>query len=116
MITLPMWIASWFVEEIPPVICLFIAHLVHYTLLIAGYIVVMAFSRKREYAADALGAQLTSTSAMVSALRRLKLDISSLQIEKNSLVCLKVSSDTTREILSSHPPLVQRIRALTESD
>ncbi len=79
--------------------------------------IVMAFSRWREYRADAAGAQLASRGAMIAALQKLQRETQA-QVPNalpDSLTALGISSGwkqhATRLFLS-HPPLDERIEAL----
>ena len=86
---------------------------------ILASMIVMAYSRRREFRADAMGAQLEGKDAMVGALWRLK-QISEgggvLDDRAASLSAMKISNRTSRNLFmrlfSSHPPLEQRIAAL----
>lgn len=81
-----------------------------FTLL--GSILVAAYSRYREYRADAGGAKLAGRNKMISALQRLQNN----QLEDNrapSLAALKISHHHTWfELFSTHPPLEKRIDRL----
>lgn len=85
---------------------------------ILASIIVMWFSRRREYRADEAGAQLAGTAAMISALRRLQVE--SGQIESHmpdSMAAFGISSGFKQgvaSLLMSHPPLEQRIAALQQ--
>lgn len=82
---------------------------------ILASIIVMAFSRYREFRADKGSAQLTSSRNMIMALNRLRRfqnvpednrapALSSFKISRSSSVWWS--------LLSSHPPLEERIKAL----
>ena len=74
-------------------------------------LVVMWFSRKREYAADAGSAKLLGTpSAMIAALRRL----GNLQpgVLPDSLKAMGIAEGKTTSIWSTHPSIEDRIEAL----
>jgi len=78
---------------------------------IAASVVVMGFSRRREYAADAGSANLLGSSQpMIAALRRL----SNLRpgVLPDSLKAFGIGGRSMRSLLASHPPLDERIRAL----
>ena len=78
---------------------------------LAASIVVMAFSRHREYAADAGSANLLgSPQPMIAALRRL----SNLQpgVLPDSLKAMGIGGRSMKSLLASHPALDDRIRAL----
>jgi heat shock protein HtpX len=77
---------------------------------ILASMIVMWFSRYREYRADAGGANLAGRSKMISALRRLE---STHKAEMpDELVAFGINSGGMRALFSSHPPLAERIRAL----
>ncbi len=79
--------------------------------------IVMAFSRFREYRADAAGASLAGRGAMVSALQKL-LDEQRARVPSSmpdSLHAFGISSgfkQTLGKLFASHPPLEERIKAL----
>jgi len=78
---------------------------------ILASLVVMWFSRKREYAADAGSAKLLGTpSAMIAALRRL----GNLQpgVLPDSLRAMGIAEGKKTSIWSTHPALEDRIAAL----
>jgi heat shock protein HtpX len=80
-------------------------------------LVVMAYSRRREFAADAMAARLESRDAMVGALQRLKTIHEGggvLDDRSASLAAFKISHNYGNWF-SSHPPLDDRIRALQEA-
>jgi heat shock protein HtpX len=75
-------------------------------------IVVAWFSRRREFRADAGGAQLESTSAMASALDRLRaLQNAPSQLPDN-LTAFGIRGKGLLRLMSTHPPLEQRIARL----
>jgi len=75
-------------------------------------LIVMWFSRRREFRADAGGASLAGRDSMISALRRLGHNEGSNLPE--SMAAFGISPRRTGVLawLSSHPPLEDRIRAL----
>ena len=76
--------------------------------------IVMWFSRRREFRADSGGAALAGRAAMISALERLQ-SFSEPQGLPNRLAAFGVSgrdSSGFRHLLMSHPPLAERIEAL----
>ena len=78
---------------------------------VAASVVVMGFSRHREYAADAGSANLIgSPQPMIAALRRL----SNLKpgVLPDSLKAFGIGGRSLKSLLASHPPLDDRIRAL----
>jgi heat shock protein HtpX len=79
---------------------------------------VMWFSRWREYRADAAGASLASTGAMVAALERLRSEQGLPQDMPGELVAFGISEQLKQNatrLFSSHPPLEDRIRTLREN-
>lgn len=78
---------------------------------ILAMIIVCAFSRKREYAADAGSARLLGTpSSMIAALRRL----GNLQpgVLPDSLKAMGIAEGKRTSLFSTHPSLEARIEAL----
>lgn len=74
-------------------------------------IIVMWFSRKREYSADAGAAKLVGANKMVAALERLRNNHES-QLE-GSMMAFGIANKPARsEMFMSHPPLEKRIAAL----
>jgi heat shock protein HtpX len=88
-----------------------------FTLL--GSIVVSYYSRSREFRADAGGAQLSSRSSMILALRKLQMMtskmVSETESQKDALATLKINhpqSGGLASLFMTHPPLEVRILAL----
>ncbi|MEG3640110.1 protease HtpX [Magnetococcus sp. PR-3] len=79
-------------------------------------IVVMWFSRKREFRADAGGAALSSRQSMISALERLKQSAGPSQLP-SEVAAFGLSSSTNgfMHLFSTHPPLEERINALKQA-
>ncbi|TFV95480.1 protease HtpX, partial [Oxalobacteraceae bacterium OM1] len=77
-------------------------------------IVVLWFSRQREFRADAGGAQLAGTGKMVAALHRLQRGNEDAMLP-DGVRAFGISGRTTSRLaslFSSHPPLEERIAAL----
>jgi len=74
-------------------------------------IIVMAFSRRREFRADQGGATLTSSQQMVAALKRLGGAQNSALPDRMAAFGI---SGKARSLFSSHPPIKQRIEALQQ--
>ncbi len=95
-------------------IATFVAEMI---LAVLASIIVMKFSRYREYRADAAAAKLASSSAMISALSRL-LNEQQAQVPTSmpdTLHAFGISGGFKQNMMrlfSSHPPLEDRIRAL----
>ncbi|HYL23821.1 MAG TPA: protease HtpX [Burkholderiales bacterium] len=79
-------------------------------------LIVMAFSRHREFRADAGGAGLAGTASMIAALERLQL--SQASVLPDQLAAFGISGRATEglaRLFMSHPPLADRIAALRAS-
>ena len=85
---------------------------------ILGMIVVSAFSRAREYRADAGGAKFAGREQMIAALKKLKLNydsrIAQQTEEQPALATLKISGKGSGfiNLFATHPPLDDRIARL----
>jgi heat shock protein HtpX len=82
---------------------------------ILGSIVVNYFSRRREFRADAGGAQFAGRQKMVAGLRRLQAQFDQIEPDNGGAVAtLKISNRSTgvMALFSTHPPLEERIRRL----
>ncbi|HHX82905.1 MAG TPA: protease HtpX [Pseudomonadaceae bacterium] len=77
---------------------------------ILASMIVMWFSRWREFRADAGGAQLAGRQKMISALRRLQNSHEAQMPDE--LVAFGINTGKVQALFSSHPPLAERIRAL----
>lgn len=89
----------------------FLARLLQIPLGFIAMLIVFAFSRKREYAADAGSAKLLGTPmSMIAALRRL----GNLQpgVLPDSLKAMGIAEGSKTSLLSTHPSLEDRIAAL----
>ena len=76
--------------------------------------IVMAFSRWREFHADAAGAKLAGRGAMISALQRLQLNHGESTLPK-TMAAFGISGPLAQglqRLFMSHPPLEERIAAL----
>jgi len=76
--------------------------------------IVMAFSRWREFRADAAGARLAGRGAMISALQRLQLNHGESTLPK-AMAAFGISGPLAQglqRLFMSHPPLDERIAAL----
>ena len=83
---------------------------------ILGSIIVAWFSRAREFRADAGGAALAGRGNMIAALRRLQGAQQLVDNNEPALATLKINGGTKKWmlLLSTHPPLEVRIRALEQ--
>jgi len=82
---------------------------------IGASIIVMWFSRFREFRADAAGANLAGRNNMIGALQRLKIATQMPDQMPETLTAFGISSGVRRglsALFASHPPLDDRIAAL----
>ncbi|PTU73503.1 protease HtpX [Pseudomonas mangrovi] len=96
------WIATLFAEVV---------------LGILASIIVMWFSRRREFRADEAGAQLAGTAAMIGALQRLKAEQGLPVHMPDSLTAFGINSAKKSgfaQLFMTHPPLDDRIEALRQ--
>ncbi|MEO0336246.1 MAG: protease HtpX [Pseudomonadota bacterium] len=101
---------SWFVE--------FGLYMFFQTVLgLLGAVVTNAFSRWREYRADAGGANLAGREQMISALRALQGTEEMIDNEHKAFASLKISGQpsTLAKLFATHPPLEERIARLQKS-
>jgi heat shock protein HtpX len=84
---------------------------------ILASIIVLWFSRKREFRADAGGAKLAGTGSMIKALEKLKRGIQEPLPEQMSAFGIsgKPSKHGLKLLFMTHPPLDDRIEALKRS-
>lgn len=82
---------------------------------ILASMIVFAFSRWREFRADAAGASLAGRSDMIAALERLRGNQNATENLPGELTAFGISRELKKSLgglFSSHPPLEQRIAAL----
>jgi len=80
---------------------------------ILASMIVMAFSRYREFRADAAGAQLASSGAMIRALERLKAEHEAgAEVHMPDSMRAFGIAGGIGKLFASHPPLDKRIEAL----
>jgi heat shock protein HtpX len=90
----------------------FITVMVLQTVLgVLASMIVMWFSRQREFRADAGGARLAGRNSMIAALERLKADHGEPLPQKMQAFGISGNSGISR-LFMSHPPLEERIAAL----
>lgn len=87
--------------------------------MILGSLVIAAYSRFREFRADAGGARLAGKEAMISALQTLKAmqNIKDPKADNPAMAAFKISTPKKGGILhlfATHPPLDERIERLRE--
>jgi heat shock protein HtpX len=74
-------------------------------------IIVMWFSRRREFRADAGGASLAGRKKMIAALQRLQ-QAHDPQPLPDEMAAFGISGGNLKKLFSTHPPLQERIAAL----
>lgn len=79
---------------------------------ILASIIVMWFSRQREFRADAGGANLAGRQKMISALERLKMNHEQAAMPQNMAAMAISSQGGFSKLFMTHPPLEERIEAL----
>ena len=85
-------------------------------LAVLASVVVMWFSRRREFRADAGGAQLAGRNNMIAALTRLQAGAGNpLPDQLAAFGIAGGIGDGIKRLFMSHPPLEERIRALRDS-
>ncbi len=85
--------------------------------MVLGSILIAAYSRWREFRADAGGARLAGKENMIDALKSLRVlkEIKDPRTEKPAYAAFKISTHTKKGLLSlfsTHPPLEERIEKL----
>ncbi len=100
-------------EELQPIVH-FIAIIIFELLFaILGSIVVMAYSRYREFHADKGGADLAGKDKMIHALRSLKAYVERVDTSQTSMQTLKINNKPSLiKLFASHPDLDERIQRL----
>ncbi|GAA5317093.1 MAG: protease HtpX [Candidatus Pelagadaptatus aseana] len=97
-------------------ISVFVAEMV---LGLLASIIVMRFSRYREFRADHAGAELAGRGAMIRALQRLKMEVDAKVPSSmpDSIYAFGISGgfkERMSDLFASHPPLERRIEALQQ--
>jgi heat shock protein HtpX len=97
----------------------FVAYIVAELVLgVLASIIVMWFSRQREFRADLGGARLAGRQSMIAALRRLQ-SVHEPSVLPAKLAAFGISghgASGLRKLFMSHPPLAERIAALQSAD
>ncbi len=90
--------------------------LIQMVLLVLGSLLVMWFSRWREFRADAGGARVAGRQNMISALEALRRDVDvAQQVPQPAVQTLRISSPGGfSRLFASHPPLEERIARLQQ--
>ena len=81
-------------------------------LMLLASIPLAAFSRYREFKADAGSAKLTNPGSMISALQRLG-EMMNIPVQKDSFSMAKISSNRKISLFATHPSLEDRIARLS---
>lgn len=95
-----------------PVIYMWVNLILQFVFGVLWSLIVMYFSRIREYKADYWATKYTDKKNMISALKRLK-NVSSSTVTNDQLQTFKISDNSIKDSLwSTHPSLDNRIKAL----
>lgn len=99
-----------------PIAHIFLVIALELILMPLGMVVVAYVSRKREFRADAGSARLVGRNKMIAALERLRKNMGHMEKGHASITSLKISGRPSKfmAILSTHPPLEDRIAALKQ--
>lgn len=103
-------------EELQPIVHFVAIIFFEIVFALLGSIVVMAYSRYREFHADRGGADLAGKDKMLHALRSLKAYVNRVDTRQTSMQTLKISNKPgLSRLFASHPELDERIRRLEAS-
>lgn len=123
LLTLPLWLlraGAWFSEDVGKWGYLLVRlgqFLITALLAFLGSLLLKAYSRHREFAADRLAARLLGPEPMASALEQLRADTAAPPPEQLAYAAFKISSAPAfMDILSTHPSLERRIARLRSSN
>lgn len=102
-------------ERNGPGIGAFVAEIIAQLVLgVLASMIVMWFSRQREFRADAGGASLAGRNKMIAALERLKINHEQVTLPEK-MAAFGISGGTSfSRLFMAHPPLDERIAALRE--
>ncbi|MGK0179923.1 MAG: heat shock protein HtpX [Nitrospinales bacterium] len=81
---------------------------------VLAMMIVMWFSRRREYRADEGGASLAGRQNMINALRQLQASQHKPKVP-DELAAFAINAGRVQALFSSHPPLEKRISALEQA-
>ena len=82
-------------------------------LMLLAYIPISAFSRWREYSADAGAANITNPGQMISALRKIE-EFYTPEPKKDSFAMAKINSHRRVSLYATHPSIADRIKRLQQ--
>jgi len=106
-------VASMVREELGMIVFFVVTFVLQIVFGLLGSMVVAAFSRDREYRADAFSAQLAGKDKMIRALESLRRTVDLVDNRQPAMAALKISGGRNlRNLFSTHPPLEDRIAAL----
>jgi len=88
-----------------------VVNLIETVFMLLATIPIAAFSRYREFKADAGAARLTSPSAMANALKSLA-RAAEIPTQKDSFAIAKISSNRRVSLWSTHPSIEERVARL----
>lgn len=113
------WTVSQFLDEEKRGIANFVAVIIfEIAFSLLGMLVVSAFSRYREFRADNGGANLVGKGKMVAALQSLRRSVEPSTVSPQAVAMLQISGARKGgllALLSTHPPLEERIERLKAS-
>jgi heat shock protein HtpX len=101
-------------ERSRPMVHLAVFFILQIVLSILGSMMVAYFSRRREFRADRGGAQIAGRDRMLSGLKSLRNVYGEVDDTHQELATLKISghAGSFMALMSTHPPLEERIRRL----
>lgn len=91
-----------------------VVNILDFTLGIAWLLVIAAYSRKREYAADAGSASYLGKQTMIASLQKLQVISRGVKIPNDEFATLKINNDEHGSPFATHPSLESRIRNLQQ--
>ncbi|MFC4303615.1 protease HtpX [Cohnella boryungensis] len=108
------WAVSRFVkDEIAPIVHFIAVIVFQIVFSILGSLVVLAYSRYREFHADAGGAHLAGKDKMIHALRGLQAYQERMKdSQQTAISTLQINGKKRSALFSTHPDLEERIRRL----
>jgi heat shock protein HtpX len=108
-------VASQVSERSRPVVQMITFYALQIVLSLFGSMVVCYFSRRREYRADAGGAELAGRDRMLSGLKSLRQVYGHVDDRTQAMASLKISGHSSSMLMTlfaTHPPLEERIARL----
>jgi heat shock protein HtpX len=121
VLTIPLWfvkVVAFFSDKVGILVYWLISlcsWVITAIVLFLGNLVVLAFSRKREYAADALAAHILERGAMIHALEVLGTETPLFPKAQKSYAAMKINAKPSWwSIFSTHPSIADRISRLQQ--